>query len=416
GCTDTAKQAAYAFNGDFVLISDTQAHADQAVTDAKAAPLTDDAAYQDWTGKVGDRGVANFYVAKEAAGYIADSLGSFGGWQTSSGSSGASSAFPSAATSGFPTDIPTDLTSGFPSAFVSSTSIPSVSVAGDPGASAPYARAAQDDPNGASRKALARFKGAAGALRFADGGAELEIVGGGLDPNLASGPGAGDLVTGLPGDTTAVFGFAVPKGWAAKVTDNLDSLGLPMFGSGSDFRSTLHNRLGITLPDDLQTLLGTDVALSLSGTPVADIGSVKSPKDLPFGVTVKGDPTKIRAVIAKIEAKQGKTLAASGVSVRGGNGKVTLSYDAGYAKSLQSKGDLGGNDSFKKVVPQAAKASVVFYVDFNSKWRAGIANSMSSDPSSAKDFLVNTDPLEAFGMSSWSDAGTSHVLVKLTTD
>lgn len=419
-CTDSTDDTALTFSGDFAVISDSQAHADQAVKDAEAKPLTDDAAYQEWSGKVGDRGVANFYIAKSAAGYIADSLGSFGLRGTDAFPSDlptSATQFPTDLPSGVPSDLLSDLPSDFPSSLLSSSVVPSASAEGDAGASAPYAHPAQDDQGDAIRKALAKFKGAAGALRFADGGAELEVVGGGVDQGLVSNTDAGDLITGLPGDTTAVFGIAVPKGFASKLTDNLKNLGLPLFGSSTDFESELENQLGITVPDDLESLLGQGVALSLRGTPADDLSSIQGPEDLPVGLTVKGDPDKIKAVIAKIEAKQGKTLADSGVSVEGGDGKVTLSFDGDYAKSLQGNGDLGDNDSFKKVVPNADKASMVIYVDFNSKWREAIAKAMESDDAGgSKDFLDNTEALEAFGVSSWVDGDTSHALIKLTTD
>lgn len=431
GCTDAKDDTAFAFNGDFVLISDTQSHADQAVKDARTKPLTDDAAYQDWTAKVGDRGVANFYIAKSAADYIADSVegmtspfGELGG--TSSGSSSASAFptdFPTDLPSGMMSDFPTDFPSGmmsdfpsdFPSGMMSDFPTASESAAGGAGASVPYAEAPRDDQNDAIKKALARFKGAAGALRFADGGAELEVVGGGVDKDLVSDKDAGDLVTGLPGDTTAVLGLAIPQGWAKKLTDNLDGLGLPLLGSGSDLKGQIGDQLGITIPDDLETLLGQGVAISLSGTPVDDVTSIQSPQDLPVGLTIKGDPDKIKAVIAKIEAKTGETLAGNGVTVESGDGRVSLAFDSSYAKALQAGGgDLGDNDTFTKVVPEADKASAVLYVDFNSAWRQAIAKSL--DPSESTDFLANTEPLEGLGFSSWSDGGTSHVLVKLTTD
>lgn len=393
GCSSSAKDTAYALNGDFVVISDTQAHADQVVKDAKASPLTDDTAYREWTDKVGDRGVANFYVAKAAAGFLTNQLGSL--------SSLGPDDFPSGSASSS-----TDLPSGFPTELTP----------GAEGAGAPYARQVkQGDSTDTIRKALANFKGAAGALRFADVGAELEMVGGGL--SLVSGQHSDDLVTGLPGDTAAALGLALPRGWGAKLTENLDSFKVPGFGFGSDFRSRIEDQLGISLPDDLETLLGQGVALSVRGTPPADLSRVRGPQDAPVGLTVKGDADKIKAVLAKIEAKQGKTLADSGITLEDGNGKVSLSFDGDYAKALEAKGDLGGNATFKKVVPDAAKASAVFYVDFNSKWRQVIAKQMSSGTTSGSDsFLGNTEPLEAFGLSSWSDGDTSHLLVKLTTD
>ena len=67
------------------------------------------------------------------------------------------------------------------------------------------------DSNDAARKAAADFRGAAGTLRFADGGAELHLVGGLTDNAVDDESTAGDVVGGLPGDTAAVLGFTPPK-------------------------------------------------------------------------------------------------------------------------------------------------------------------------------------------------------------
>lgn len=190
-----------------------------------------------------------------------------------------------------------------------------------------------------------------------------------------------------------------------------------MLGTCSDLTSELQDKLGITLPDDLDSLLGQGIALSLSGTSLDDLSTVQGPEDMPAGLTIKGDPDRITSVISKMEAKQGKTLADSGVAVEGGNGKVTVSFKARYAKALQGKGNLGDNAALKRVVPEADKASAVVYVDLNSRWRQAIAKALDSDSSSSRQqFLVNTEPLGALGLSSWSEDDTSHLLVELTTD
>jgi hypothetical protein len=62
-CSDAEDEAGYALQDDFVLVSDSRAHAKKAVQQAATRPLSDDPAYQDWTDKVGDRGILNLYVA-----------------------------------------------------------------------------------------------------------------------------------------------------------------------------------------------------------------------------------------------------------------------------------------------------------------------------------------------------------------
>ena len=107
-CSKSSKSTAYAFNGDFVLITDTKAHADLAVSQAKTHALSDDAGYKTWTGKVGDRGILNFYVAKAAAQAFGDYAVDYSK-ELGSTSSGFATLAPTSATtvpSGLPTEMP----------------------------------------------------------------------------------------------------------------------------------------------------------------------------------------------------------------------------------------------------------------------------------------------------------------------
>ena len=360
-CSDAKDEAGYALQDDFVLVSDSRAHAEKAVQQAATRPLSDDPAYQDWTDKVGDRGIVNLYVAKRAGNLLADNLGDFG----------------------------------------------PLGVSGNEG-----------DPNAATRKLAADFRGAAGTLRFADGGAELHVVGGLTDDAVDDDRTVGDVVGGLPGDAAAVLGFTPPKDWAETMTSQLDDLGM-FFGGEDGIRGLIEDQLGLNLPGDLQALLGDGMALSLRGTPPADLTAVDSPEEVPAGLTLAGDPDAITGVISKIEQKTGTTLEDAGVTVAKGSDRVALAFDAGYAKDLLGDGDLGADATYQKAVPDADKATVVLYVDLNSKWRQAIADTLTDSTEelvTKKEFLTNTEALEAFGLSSWHDGADSHLLVKLTTD
>ena len=140
-CSDAKDEAGYALQDDFVLVSDSRAHAEKAVQQAATRPLSDDAAYRGWTDKVGDRGILNLYVAKRAGNLLADNLGDFGLLGVTGDEDGFSGSGMSAPLTAFQKDR-------------------------------------TGDPNAAARKLAADFRGAAGTLRFADGGAELHVVGG----------------------------------------------------------------------------------------------------------------------------------------------------------------------------------------------------------------------------------------------
>ena len=350
-CGDLEGEAGYAFQDDFVLVSDSTAHAERAAHQAATRPLSDDASYRSWADKVGDRGILNLYVAKRAATLLADSLDGLA-------------------------------------------------------------------QLGGAHKAAADFRGAAGTLRFADGGAELHLVGRLTDKTVDAKRGAGDVVGGLPADTAAVLGFTPPRDWADSVTSRLDDFGL-LLGGVNGIRGLLEDELGLEVPDDLQTLLGDGMALSLRGTPPADLTKVDAPEDVPAGLTIAGDPDAITGVISRLEQKTGMTLADAGVTVAGGRDRVALSFDADYARDLLGSGDLGGDATFQKVVPEADKASLLLYLDLDSAWRQAIADTITESPEelvTRQEFLANTEALEALGLSGWHDGTDSHVLLKLTTD
>ena len=228
----------------------------------------------------------------------------------------------------------------------------------------------------------------------------------------------GAVVGGLPGDTAAVLGFTPPKDWAETMTSQLDDLG-SFFGGEDGIRGLIEDELGLNLPGDLQALLGDGMALSLRGTPPADLTAVDSPEDVPAGLTLAGDPDAITGVISKIEQKTGTTLEDAGVTVAKGSDRVALAFDADYAKDLLGDGDLGADATYQKAVPDADKASTVLYVDLNSTWRRAIADTLTDSTEelvTKQEFLTNTEALEAFGVSSWHDGADSHLLVKLTTD
>ncbi len=58
----------------WVLVADSQAHADQVAAAAGQDSLADDATYQQWNDRLGDAGVVNMYAAPQAGVYLAGQL------------------------------------------------------------------------------------------------------------------------------------------------------------------------------------------------------------------------------------------------------------------------------------------------------------------------------------------------------
>lgn len=353
-CGHPGDDFGYAVTDGYVIISDSSSHARTIVAAGRQAPLSADPGYTSWQDQVGDRGVVNFYVAKRAGDWLVQHAGELGG-------------------------------GGMPA-----------------GGADEFAQQAKN------------FRGLSGTVRFADGGVEVVAVGGGVR-DLAGSGNVADPVAALPADTAVAVALAAPADFAGHLVDQL--AGLSGEGAGQ-MVAQIETLTGLHLPDDLQTLLGKGITVSLGGNP-PDLGSVSSPADVPFGATISGDPGKIQAVIAKVAERQGVSLDQLGVVEKAEGGRVALASSPEYADELLAQGGLAQSAAFQEVVPEAGKASSVMFVDFDSKWLDALVSFAEEDgapPAETAKVAANLRPLKAFGASAWQDGDTSHVLVKLTTD
>jgi hypothetical protein len=374
-CTDP-EDFAFVVGEDYLVASDSAEHAQAILTKGKEEPLADDPAYQKWTGEAGDPGVLGFYVGKRAADYADDLLDELSGGFTQ-GITGEN--FSDAGEGEDPSD-------GF----------------GDdaPGGSS--------DALGAADDLLQGFEGLGGTVRFAGGGMELSVAGGGIDQvrGLAE---VGKHIGGLPGDTAAALGFGVSDDYAEEVVGQLESDG---------FVSEAEEQTGLSLPEDLQTLLGDSLVLALGGEVPDSLDSLDGPEDVPAGIVVHGDPEKIKAVITKVEEHLDWHLSDIPVVIDSAGDKLVLATSDDYASALLEDGSLGSTGNFDDAVPEADKASGVLYVDFDSGWRQLVAEMAGEEEGSAaaKEVEENTEPLRALGISSWENGGVTHLLFKVTTD
>jgi hypothetical protein len=374
-CAEPGDGFGFVVGDDYLIMSDSAAHAKAILDEGSKKPLAGDAAYQTWTDEAGDAGVLNFYVARKAIDSIADQLDAFG--------------------------------PGVDDFDFEDSSLEGSAV----GSSAPTVTS--DDPSDAFRDQLKDFKGAAGTVRFADGGMELSVAAGGLDQLTASAT-VGKQASDLPKDTAVVFGIGVPDDFAAKVIDQLGT----MSGGSDDLVAEAEQETGLDLPEDLQTLLGDAITVSLGGDAPESVDELESFENVPTGVLIHGDADKIRAIIAKVEERTGFSLSDIPIGLAGNDDKLALSPSNDYADDLLGNGDLGSNGGFQDVVPEADKASGLWYVDFQSSWRDLIADVIADEDgdSAAKEFDDNTEPLKSMGASAWLDGEISHLLVKVTTD
>ncbi|MFL6060471.1 MAG: DUF3352 domain-containing protein [Marmoricola sp.] len=386
-CADLGSDFGYAIGKDYLIASDSTAHAQKILDDGQAHPLSKDAGYKKWTKAAGDQGVINFYVSKKASTYLADGLDQLA--------------------KSFTDGLGTSNLFGGSASGTENSSLQSYS-----GSSAPRATSCNDDPLGALKDQLKGFQGLAGTVRFADGGMELSVATSGVS-QLSSNATVGDKVADLPGDTAIAIGFGVPEGYAAKLVDSFRC------GAGADAVTQAEQTTGLKLPDDLQTLLGSAVTLSLGGDAPANLDDIKDPSEVPVGLLVHGDAEKIKALITKIEDTVGYQLSDISIGVKSSGDRLALSPSEAYANALLTNGSLGSSSSFKDAVPSASRDAGIFYVNFDSKWRETLiqlARDAGANASEVRQADENTKPLKSLGLSSWTSGGTSHLLLKLSTN
>jgi hypothetical protein len=340
---------------DYIVMSDSDAHAKEIAAAGKKSPLSENADFQKWTDEAGGAGIMNAYVGSKAVDIISEELSS--GLKDMSELGG------------------------------------ELSSSGD-----------QEELSDALA-AYKDFQGAAAVLHFADGGIELSVAGGG-GKAARSKETVGEHVAAMPSDTAVLLALAVPS----KAFDAIDKADPK--GTGSEL---LGSMLGIDFPEDLKTLLGKSFSFSLGGDAPDDLASIKGPGDISVGALIRGDADKIDEVIAKLEKTTGSTLADLEVTKTSKDGKVALASNEKYADQLLGSGSLADDEGFKDAVPNADDAQAIAYVDFDGDWGKAVLKLIrdegDKDSAEAADNLA---VLRGFGASVWADGDVTHGLVRLS--
>jgi hypothetical protein len=280
---------------------------------------------------------------------------------------------------------------------------------------APRLMAAMAEEQGQDAGELSRslgkdFDGMAGVLRFHDGSMEGEFLARGLPPGIAAverptSPALGDL----PDTTAAALTLSLPEGWLQGYLDALEGvLGADEPGG---FWAGLEAETGLKLPEDLETMFGTGVSLSVDAS--ADLGRVTLYDDLdkiPVALRISGDSQEIRRVVDTLSSHLlGRD--ADVVKVASGEDVVVVGLQPEYVDRLLTPGSLGELDAFRSVVPEADRATGAFFVNFDAGngWLDALAD---GDAEAA----ANLTPLDALGVSTWREDDVQHGLFRLTTD
>ena len=218
-----------------------------------------------------------------------------------------------------------------------------------------------------------------------------------------------DMVANLPADTVAAFGLSLEKGWADALLDYMKSSLPDESATIDDGLAQFEAETGLAFPEDLETLLGEGVTVSLGSGLDPDAVANGGPGEVPAGIRIKGDADEIQAVLDKISAQAGPE-AAEFLKVSEGDGYAVLALQEGYRGDLEADGGLGDSAAYDEVV-ESDDAQAVLFVNFNADddWLVRLTGDMP-------EVSDNVEPLAAFGVSSWADDEVLHGLVKVTTD
>lgn len=258
------------------------------------------------------------------------------------------------------------------------------------------------EESGISNSQMDGFQGLAGTLRFADGGLELNNVGGSDQPENLSDQ-AGAAVETLPADTLLAFSVSAKPELIDAYSELADSQDLDMAEIGE--------ALGISFPDDMAALFGESMTLSVGGNlDIDELANAGDPAFLPVAVSIRGDAEEAESVLAKLilahrELRPYLTWDKS-------DDRLVVGPNTDYRKQVLENGELKADPGFTSVVPHAEDAGLVFFLNFNGAddWLYSLTK--DADPTVAE----NVKPLAGLGMSVWVEGDAEHVLLKLTTD
>jgi hypothetical protein len=216
-----------------------------------------------------------------------------------------------------------------------------------------------------------------------------------------SAPSSGaDLVTGLPDSTVLALGSAGgAEQLHAQVTQLLHAL---TQATGQNAAAQLRSRYGLRLPQDLETLLGSQRVLAISGRPSA-LGLPDA------GFRSVTDPEAAADLAGRLGPLVQRVTGGFGLVTVPTNDGLVVATSPEYASQLQrSDGSLGRSSAFRAAVPGAEQATAVGYVDLRA------ARSLIEPL--APGGQIPSIPFRALGFSLSTSGAQQQLQVRLTLD
>lgn len=415
-CGGGGDEGGWAIDGDWAVVGESDDVASDVLEQAGEDSLADDEDYQRWTGEAGDSGIVSMYAAPALGDYLTDHPDALGGLGALGGpdlACGFGSGVPGLSGGTDGVDPYGDDSSGGDS-FGDGSSAYDSELDLDYDGCAPGA-SGEDSGSAVPEELLGMlrdFDGAAATIRFSDGSLELEAASDSAAAGrlgLGGGGDTADAVTSLPADTIAAYGIGFGDGWFTKVVDQFSSTAGV---SSEELLDTMSQATGLDLPADAEKLAGDSAVLSLgSGFDPETLFDSPDGADVPIGLKVEGDPDEITEVLAKIQAQAGG--AGSFLESSESDDSVAVGPSESYREKLLESGELGDQDVFRDVVPEADDASVVFFVDLDQV--QGLLEDTDAG-ADEQEIFANLEKLEGIGASAWVDGDVTHAVFRVATD
>lgn len=178
--------------------------------------------------------------------------------------------------------------------------------------------------------------------------------------------------------------------------DSMADEGMP--SSAQDFIDEIERSTGFKLPEDLETLFGDSLTLTIGGENLETIPTMSGPDGLTtldVALSLVSDRTKALELverIASLATDSGIPLVTSATD----DGAVLATNTEAADGVASGDGGLGDEKAFKEVIPDGDKAYGGFYVNIG----AILDKLLEADPPSAiRSGIEEAEPLSAFGVS-----------------
>ena len=201
-------------------------------------------------------------------------------------------------------------------------------------------------------------------------------------------------------------GDVVNRYWA----DVEDFMNSASGGYAEEELESFQDETGLSIPDDLITLFGDSVTMSM--TPDGLDPATQDPSQVDVGARFVTDKQALEELVTQVEELAAQQGAEFDLITSETDDGLVVASNQEYADEIAGGGDLGDSETFQTAVPNADDSLGVFYVDLNKAHE--VAERFDGEESD--EAVRYLEPLEAFGFSVVQEDGHVDTVLRVTFD